>query len=261
MHSLCVVLKQPVLDLFLLESPMEDKTGWISLHRKIQDNKLWREPRVFSKAEAWIDILMEVQHGEKQSSIMIKNTTITCDRGQSIKSIQTWAERWTWRISKTRRFLHLLKREKMVVIENLRKTTRLSVCNYSTYQQKRISHESHMNLKRISHESHMNTDNKVNNENNENNGKDLKQPLDFTRASSFDFKKLFSDTFKPENRYEINTLNKLAKDYAEKHKGLKHAGRYMIDKIADLKEMCKIQGKSRTDFIKIFVSQIKKELK
>jgi len=145
--------------------------GWISLHRKIQENDLWKEPRVFSRAEAWIDILMEVQHDEKQSETMIKNVIITCDRGQSIKSIQTWAERWTWSVSMTRRFLHLLKREKMVLIENLRKTTRLTVCNYTTYQQKRISNESHLNLKRISLESHLNTDNNVNNENNGNNGK------------------------------------------------------------------------------------------
>jgi len=90
-------------------------------------------------------------------------------------------------------------------------------------------------------------------------GKDFKQPLDFTAVGSFDFKKLFSETFKPKTTFERNTLNKLAKDYGEQHKGLKHAGAYMIDKIADLREMCKVQGKSRTDFIKIFVSQVKKE--
>ena len=143
--------------------------GWISLHRKIQDNKLWKEPRVFSKAEAWIDILMEVQHSEKQKEIMIKNMTITCGRGQSIKSIQTWAERWTWTRSAVQRFLQWLKREEMVTLENLRKTTRLTVCKYETYQEKRIALESHLNRKRIALESHLNTDNNVNNENNENN--------------------------------------------------------------------------------------------
>jgi len=93
------------------------------------------------------------------------------------------------------------------------------------------------------------------------NGKDFKGPLDFTADGSFSFKKLFTETFQPETTYERNTLNKLAKEYGEAHKGLKHAGGYMIDKIADLKEMCKTQGKNRTDFIKIFVSQVKKEMK
>ena len=144
-------------------------SGWISLHRKIQDNKLWKEPRVFSKAEAWIDILMEVQHSEKRNEIVIKNTTITCDRGQSIKSIQTWAERWTWSKSAVQRFLKWLKREKMITLENLKKTTRLSVCKYETYQKKRIASESQVNRKRIASESQVNTDNKVNNDNNDNN--------------------------------------------------------------------------------------------
>jgi hypothetical protein len=94
-----------------------------------------------------------------------------------------------------------------------------------------------------------------------NNGKDFKGPLDFTADGSFNFKKLFTDTFRPQTSFERNTLNKLAKDYAEKHRGLKHAGGYIIDKIEDLKLMCREQGKSRTDFIKIFVSQVKKEMK
>ena len=91
--------------------------------------------------------------------------------------------------------------------------------------------------------------------------KDIKKPLDFTGERPYDFKKLFFDEFKPETKYEENTLSKLAKDYGEKYKGLKHTGRYMIDKIADLKEMGKLESKSRLDLIKIFVSQIKKKLK
>jgi uncharacterized protein YdaU (DUF1376 family) len=91
--------------------------------------------------------------------------------------------------------------------------------------------------------------------------KTLNSPLDFTADGSFDFKKLFTDTFKPINKFERNTLNKLATDYGDKHKGLKHVGGYMIGKIEDLKLMCREQNKSRTDFIKIFVSQVKKEMK
>ena len=143
--------------------------GWIKLHRKLQDNFIWKDGRVFSKAEAWIDILMEAQHDEKQFKTMIKNTVITCNRGQSIKSIQTWADRWTWNKSAVQRFLKLLKREKMITLENLKKTTRLTVCNYKTYQKKRIASESQTNRKRIASESQVNTDNNVNNENNGNN--------------------------------------------------------------------------------------------
>lgn len=145
--------------------------GWISLHRKIQDSFLWKDGRVFSKAEAWIDILMEVQHDHKQSKIMIKNTLITCDRGQSVKSLTTWADRWNWSKSAVRRFLELLKTEGMIRTESVTKSTRLSVCNYNTYQQRRTADEPQMNRKRNASEPQVAPDNNVNNGNNDNNGK------------------------------------------------------------------------------------------
>ncbi len=95
----------------------------------------------------------------------------------------------------------------------------------------------------------------------DNSSKDKEKPLDFTSERPYNFKKLFFDEFDPVSQYEKNTLSKLAKDYGEKHNGLKHADKYMIDKIRDLKLMCKEQKKNRLDLIKIFVSQIKKELK
>ena len=142
--------------------------GWISLHRKFQENALWKEPRVFSKAEAWIDILMEVQHDEKETETMIKNTLITCNRGQSIKSIQTWAERWTWSRSAIQRFLTLLKRQGMITTENLTKTIRLSVCNYSTYQNPQSEDELKVIRRQSEDELNPDTDNNGNNGNNVN---------------------------------------------------------------------------------------------
>ena len=143
--------------------------GWISLHRQFQEHALWQEPRVFSKAEAWIDILMEVQHDTKQTETMIKNTIITCDRGQSIKSIQTWAERWTWSRSAIQRFLTLLKRQGMITTENLTKTIRLSVCNYNTYQNPRSEGELKVIRRRSEGDLFPDTDNNDNNDNNGNN--------------------------------------------------------------------------------------------
>ena len=124
------------------------KTGWIALHRKIQENFLWKKGRVFSKAEAWIDILMEVQHDTKQDKVMLGSVVVTCDRGQSIKSLETWAMRWTWSRSAVQRFLKLLKQEKMIMTENLVKTIRITVCNYEVYQKKRIKPESDVNRTR-----------------------------------------------------------------------------------------------------------------
>lgn len=122
--------------------------GWILLHRKFLSNFLWTENRTYSKAEAWIDILFQVRFHEDQHKAMIKGALIACDRGQSLNSLDTWASRWNWSKSATRRFLLLLKREGMILIENVKKTTRLTVCNYETYQTLRIADEPQVKRKR-----------------------------------------------------------------------------------------------------------------
>jgi len=122
--------------------------GWILLHRKFLSNFLWTENRIFSKTEAWVDILFQVRYHAETDKVMIKNTLIDCKRGQSLNSLDTWGKRWGWSKSATRRFLQLLKREGMITIENVKKTTRLSVCNYETYQNPRIAVEPQVKRKR-----------------------------------------------------------------------------------------------------------------
>lgn len=112
------------------------RTGWIKVHRKVLDNFLYQERRVFSKFEAWFDILLNVnyQHGE----CLIEERTIECERGQSLLSMKSWGERWSWDKSKVNRFLKVLKEKGMIELENLHTTTRLTVVNYEDYNAKRL---------------------------------------------------------------------------------------------------------------------------
>ena len=61
------------------------ESGWIKLHRKIRENLLWKKPRKFSQAEAWIDILLEVRWEDEPEQVLIKNTILTCCQGESLK--------------------------------------------------------------------------------------------------------------------------------------------------------------------------------
>ena len=131
---------------------VKDK-GYIALYRKIQDNFLWKEKREFSKAEAWIDILMEVQYSEAPRKVVFGMHTLTCNYGESLKTLETWARRWNWTRSKVRRFFKLIQNEKMVVVKSAQLTTRLTVCNYGTYDPKRHS-------KRNANDTQATTDNK-----------------------------------------------------------------------------------------------------
>lgn len=141
--------------------------GWISLHRKLQTNWLWEEKRTFSRAEAWIDILLSVNH--KQKKVLIKNTVFLVNRGDSIMSLDSWGKRWGWNKSKVRRFLKLLENEGMVELKNEQKTTRLSICKYDSYQGERNDNETQSKRNRNDNETCLTLNNNENNENNENN--------------------------------------------------------------------------------------------
>ena len=144
--------------------------GWISIHRRIQEHWLWSEKRTFSNLEAWIDILMSVNHSDKK--VLIGNILLDVKRGDSIMSLDSWGKRWNWNKSKVRRFFSLLEKDEMIVTKNERKTTRLTVCKYDSYQDIRNDNETQVKRKRNASETQVtpnNNDNNINNENNENN--------------------------------------------------------------------------------------------
>ena len=144
--------------------------GWISLHRQFYEHWLWKEKRIFSKAEAWLDILMAVNHSEQK--VIIKNVVYVVKRGESIMSLDSWSKRWNWNKSKVRRFFAVLQGELMVVTKNETQTTRLTVCNYDSYQTIRNADETQMKRKRNASETQTTPNNNDNKENNINNVKE-----------------------------------------------------------------------------------------
>ena len=126
-------------------------SGWIKIHRSIKDHWLYTEKRVFSKFEAWNDILLTVNYSDAQT--LIKGKLYNVKRGQSILSLESWAKRWGWEKSSVRRFLKLLESESMVVLESDNVTTRLTVCKYENYQDERNADETRKKLKRNSNET------------------------------------------------------------------------------------------------------------
>ncbi|WP_368883644.1 DnaD domain-containing protein [Staphylococcus epidermidis] len=152
-------------------------TGWISLHRSVQKHWLFEEKRKFSRFEAWIDILMMVNHTDNK--IMHDGDLITVKRGQRITSLRQLGERWSWSITKVDKYLKTLESDGMLVVKKDTKKTVLTVVNYDDYQdgdfKKRHRKDSEKTEKK--HRSNTektqkktnNNDNKENNENNDDN--------------------------------------------------------------------------------------------
>lgn len=113
--------------------------GWVKLHRRLQQHWLWEEKRVFSKAEAWIDLLMMANHQE--SRFVLGNEIIQAQPGEIITSELKLMDRWSWSKSKVRAFLKLLENDSMIVKKADPKKTALIVVNWSVYQVDRTTEE------------------------------------------------------------------------------------------------------------------------
>lgn len=103
--------------------------GWIKIHRKIQDHWIWKSDRRF---KWWIDILFTVNHADNK--VLIGGKLIECKRGQSVMSLETWGKRWGVTKKSVKDFFMLLQNDSMLIYENIQISTRITVCNYDTYQ-------------------------------------------------------------------------------------------------------------------------------
>lgn len=129
------------------------EVGWIKLHRSITSHWLYTEKRKFSKFEAWNDILLNVNF--LPAKTIIKGKLININRGESIMSLETWGKRWSWDKSAVKRFLELLKKDNMIELKSETVTTRLTVCNYDTYQSKENEVDTQMKRRRNADETHV----------------------------------------------------------------------------------------------------------
>lgn len=107
-------------------------SGWIKLHRQIWDHWLYQEKRVFSRFEAWIDLILMANH--KDTRFALGNEIVEAKRGEVITSELKLMERWGWSKTKLRNFLELCEKDGMIIKKSDRKKTTIIIVNYSDYQ-------------------------------------------------------------------------------------------------------------------------------
>ncbi|MFJ7995469.1 Replication protein O [Peribacillus frigoritolerans] len=106
--------------------------GWIKLHRKVQSHWIYQEKRKFSKYEAWLDLLMMVNH--EDNKVVLGNEIFEVRRGQRITSIRKLCEKWSWSNTKVTQFLNLLQSDGMIELKSDSKKTLITIANYDDYQ-------------------------------------------------------------------------------------------------------------------------------
>lgn len=149
--------------------------GWISVHRKIEDDWLWKD-KPFSKGQAWVDLLLMVNH--EDNKILFNGELIEVKRGQRITSIKKLCDRWGWSNKKVKRFLELLQEDDKIGLEIApRKATTITIVNYSLYQDEAPAKASRKHQRSITEAPQRHINNNDNNDNNDNKDDDIEKRL------------------------------------------------------------------------------------
>jgi len=131
--------------------------GWICLHRKIRNCTLIWDDKPFSRGQAWIDLLLQVNHEDKE--ILFNGSYLKIERGQTLTSIRKLSEQWGWSRKKTTKFLKELKMGHMLSVKSNNKSTTITIENYGLYQDVGTTKEPQKSHKRTSEEPQRNTNN------------------------------------------------------------------------------------------------------
>ncbi len=108
--------------------------GWVSIHRKLWDNKLFKnEP--FSDREAWIWLIAHANY--KDTTVQMGSELIPIKRGELIRSISGLASVFHWDIRRCRRYLkRLINGYNISVLLRPNRWYKITICNYGDYQER-----------------------------------------------------------------------------------------------------------------------------
>ena len=135
--------------------------GWVSLYRKTLDNPILKTSKKFSTFEAWVWLLLNVNHKERK--VVMGTSIYKVKKGAMITSMRKLCKIFGWGNSRLRTFLILLQKDDMIVVKTNHSLTQITLLNYELLQ----DNKSVTNQKQDTNKSLPNTNNNVNNENKE----------------------------------------------------------------------------------------------
>jgi hypothetical protein len=142
--------------------------GFIPLMRRFKEHPFWTEPRRFSRAECWIDLLFRAHYGEKEEVILDRGEEIIIKEGYVLTSIVSLASAWKRSRSFVRGFLSgLQNRGQISIIRMDNRRTILYIVKFgyfkSLIQQSRQQTEQQTGQQKSNRKTYKNKDNKENN--------------------------------------------------------------------------------------------------
>lgn len=107
------------------------KLGWVPVFRSLQDHWVWSNDEPFSKGQAWVDLMLSVNHEEKK--ILINGRVVVIKPGQRWTSYRTLAKSWGWSKDRVKRYIKLLKSDGMLFTDETPNGTLLTLANWEVY--------------------------------------------------------------------------------------------------------------------------------
>lgn len=107
------------------------KDGFIKLHRKLFESKMWLD-EPFTIGQAWVDLIAMANYANKDH--FFRGSVQRMLRGQIVTSKAALANRWKWSDGKVRRYLANLERLEMVHTDSSTNGVVITIENYGVYQ-------------------------------------------------------------------------------------------------------------------------------
>ncbi len=105
--------------------------GFIPLGRSFFSHHFWEEKRVFSRAEAWVDLISEAAWKERKK--VVSGKVIEVPRGGIVAAVRFLSDRWKWSNTKVCQFLEILRLDGMITTEKRQGITIVLLTNYERF--------------------------------------------------------------------------------------------------------------------------------
>jgi len=114
---------------------MDLEEGYVPISRRLFVHQFWKQKRVFSYAEAWIDLIQMARFDPEPGKVLINSKMVVLNRGEAAVSLRFLGTAWGWSKNKVDHFLELLVNEEMIKIGTQEGTlqTIVTILNYGYY--------------------------------------------------------------------------------------------------------------------------------
>ena len=107
------------------------KLVFVPVYRSLQEHWVWSNDEPFSKGQAWVDLLLSVNHEEKK--LLIGGRVVVIKPGQRWTSYRTLAKQWGWSKDRVKRYIKLLKSDGMILTDETPNGTLLTLINWEDF--------------------------------------------------------------------------------------------------------------------------------